>query len=307
MSYVFGDCALDTCLFTLQRAGQTVWLRPKVFRVCLYLLEHRDRVVSREELCAQVWPGQFISQATLEGVIRTVRQAVGDSGQAQGIIQTLHGYGYRFVAGVEERPTKAAGIEAQLASALLVTPEASALRQTDVVAASVASAQEPAVTSFPVGHGETRHCEACRNANRAEVSASIPLGERPTSSQRSQSVLQVARVVRTLAVLTLVILGGWALWLEVRQEATIPLDKSRIAVLPFVNFSAEADNTYWLIVAFGEPGLDRSLQALTCEGRKESESFPPYRRGQPAPYANRRHGRREYVVSSSWLPVSRSS
>src|SRR6266545_1404120 len=73
MIYVFGDCELDTCLYTLQRAGQTVRLRPKVFRACLYLLEHRDRVVSREELCVQVWPGQFISQATLEGVIRAVR------------------------------------------------------------------------------------------------------------------------------------------------------------------------------------------------------------------------------------------
>src|SRR6266487_2669200 len=120
MTYVFGDCDLDTCLYSLRRAGQTIRLRPKVFRVCLYLLEHRDRVVSREELCTQVWSGQFISQATLEGVIRAVRQAVGDSGQAQGIIQTLHRYGYRFVADVEERPTKATGIEAQLASALLV-------------------------------------------------------------------------------------------------------------------------------------------------------------------------------------------
>src|SRR5437899_2821257 len=103
MTYVFGDCELDTGLYTLQRAGQTIRLRPKVFRVCLYLLEHRDRVVSREELCAQMWPGRFVSQATLEGVIRSVREALGDNGRTQGIIQTSRGYGYRFVAGVEER------------------------------------------------------------------------------------------------------------------------------------------------------------------------------------------------------------
>src|ERR671923_2971551 len=113
MIYVFGDCELDTGLYSLQRAGQTIRLRPKAFRVCLYLLEHRDRVVSRDELCTQVWPGQFISQATLEGVIRVVRQAVGDNGQAQGIIQTSHGYGYRFVASVEEHPTKYADGEAR--------------------------------------------------------------------------------------------------------------------------------------------------------------------------------------------------
>ena len=102
MIYHFGDCVLDTNLYTLQRGGQEFRLRLKVFRMCLYLLEHRDRVVSREELCTQVWPGQFVSQATLEGVIRLVRQAVGDSGRTQRIIQTLHGHGYRFVAHVEE-------------------------------------------------------------------------------------------------------------------------------------------------------------------------------------------------------------
>ena len=58
MIYRFGDCLLDTNLCTLQRGGQTFRLRLKVFRMCLYLLEHRDRVVSREELCAEVWPGQ---------------------------------------------------------------------------------------------------------------------------------------------------------------------------------------------------------------------------------------------------------
>jgi TolB-like protein/DNA-binding winged helix-turn-helix (wHTH) protein len=246
MIYVFGDCELDTCLYTLQRAGQTVRLRPKVFRVCLYLLEHRDRVVSREELCAQVWSGQFISQATLEGVIRAVRQAVGDSGQAQGIIQTLHGYGYRFVAGVEERPTKYADRESQLASALLVLPEVSDLGQTDVVTTSVASAQAPEAMTGPVRRGETSRRAAGENGNGVEVSASIALGERLTSSLRSQSLLYAARVVQALAVLTLVVLGGWALWRGMRQEKAVPLDKSRIAVLPFVNLSAEADNAYFV-------------------------------------------------------------
>ena len=91
MIYRFGECELDTNLYTLQRGGQTIRLRPKVFRVCIYLLEHRDRVVAREELCAQVWPDQFISQATLEGVIRTVRQVVGDSGAKVVLISDAEG------------------------------------------------------------------------------------------------------------------------------------------------------------------------------------------------------------------------
>ena len=102
MIYTFGDFELDTCLYSLYHAGQPIHLRPKVFQVLTYLLHHRDRVVSKQELCEQVWPEQFISDTTLEGTIRAVRQVMGDSGRAQRFIQTLHGHGYRFVASVTE-------------------------------------------------------------------------------------------------------------------------------------------------------------------------------------------------------------
>jgi hypothetical protein len=69
MRYVFADCIFDTRLYTLSRGGTAVRLRPKAFHVLQYLLEHRDRVVTKDELCAQVWPSQFISDATLEGCI----------------------------------------------------------------------------------------------------------------------------------------------------------------------------------------------------------------------------------------------
>jgi predicted ATPase/class 3 adenylate cyclase len=53
-------------------------------------------------LAEQIWPGQFISDATLESHLRLVRQAIGDSGRAQRLIQTLYGYGYRFIGVVVE-------------------------------------------------------------------------------------------------------------------------------------------------------------------------------------------------------------
>ncbi len=101
MRYVFGDWTLDTQLYTLHRAGRSLRLRPKVFQVLIYLVAHRERVVSRQELCEQVWPHQFISDAALESAIRAARQALGDSGRAQQYIQTLHGHGYRFIAAVD--------------------------------------------------------------------------------------------------------------------------------------------------------------------------------------------------------------
>src|SRR5262249_52362082 len=106
MIYRFADCTLDTQLYTLQRAGQTTRLAPKVFEVLCYLIAHRDRVVSKQELCEQVWEGLAISDATLESCLRAVRVAVGDSGQAQRIIQTQRGYGYRFVADVALLPAE---------------------------------------------------------------------------------------------------------------------------------------------------------------------------------------------------------
>jgi DNA-binding winged helix-turn-helix (wHTH) protein/predicted ATPase len=101
MVYRFGACLLDTQQHRLQRAGQSMWLRSKVVQVLLYLLEHRDRTVLKQELCEQVWPQQFISDATLESTVRAARRAIGDTGRAQQIIRTVYGYGYRFIAAVE--------------------------------------------------------------------------------------------------------------------------------------------------------------------------------------------------------------
>src|SRR5215813_7974088 len=102
MRYVFGDCTLDTELYIVQRTELTIPLRPKVFQVLHYLLCHRERVISKQELQEQVWPDQFVSDAALEGVLKAVRQAVGDSRRTQWCIQTRRGQGYRFVAPLVE-------------------------------------------------------------------------------------------------------------------------------------------------------------------------------------------------------------
>src|SRR5262245_66000303 len=97
MVYRFGACLLNTQEHHVRRAGQPQWVRAKVWQVLLYLLHHRDRTVLKQELCAQVWPQQFISEATIESTVRAARQAIGDSGRAQQMIRTVYGYGYRFI------------------------------------------------------------------------------------------------------------------------------------------------------------------------------------------------------------------
>ena len=66
-----------------------------------YLLVHRERLVAKQELLEQLWREQFVGETTLSSCIRAVRQAVGDTGQAQRVIHTLHGRGFRFVAEIE--------------------------------------------------------------------------------------------------------------------------------------------------------------------------------------------------------------
>ncbi|MCZ6874845.1 MAG: AAA family ATPase [bacterium] len=107
MIYVFEDYKLDTNLFELRQAGQLCKLEPQVFNVLAYLIQHRDRVITKQELLENLWPNQFISEVTLNHRLMTARKAIGDSGRAQRCIKTLHGRGYRFIAVVQEPVSEA--------------------------------------------------------------------------------------------------------------------------------------------------------------------------------------------------------
>jgi DNA-binding winged helix-turn-helix (wHTH) protein len=80
MIYVFGDYELDTTLYELRHAGEPRRLEPRVFDVLAYLIQHRDHVVSREELLSHLWPGLFSSESLLHNCIMEARKAVADNG-----------------------------------------------------------------------------------------------------------------------------------------------------------------------------------------------------------------------------------
>jgi class 3 adenylate cyclase/DNA-binding winged helix-turn-helix (wHTH) protein len=110
MIYHFVNYVLDTQRLTVYYGEQSLSLRPKVFQVLCYLLEHCDRVVLVQELCDQVWPQRFISDATLRSTICAARQVLGDRAKIARFIRTYHGVGYRFIAPVtvyDETPDSA--------------------------------------------------------------------------------------------------------------------------------------------------------------------------------------------------------
>jgi pimeloyl-ACP methyl ester carboxylesterase/DNA-binding winged helix-turn-helix (wHTH) protein len=107
--YQFEDCELDTDVFELRRAGEPVKVEPQVFDVLVHLVRHRDRVVPKEELLDEVWGDRFVSESALSSRVKAARQALGDDGQMQRCIRTVHGRGYRFVSLVREITDDRAG------------------------------------------------------------------------------------------------------------------------------------------------------------------------------------------------------
>ena len=117
MIYAFDGYELDTGRFELRREGSAVVpVEPQVFDVLRVLVEHRDRVVDKQELLDEVWGTRFVSESALTSRIKAARRAVGDDGRAQRAIRTVHGRGYRFVADVTAR-TPPARVPASAAAA----------------------------------------------------------------------------------------------------------------------------------------------------------------------------------------------
>lgn len=111
-SYQFDDFELDLALFELRRRHRRVKLDPRAFSLLHYLLEHRDRVVLKEELLSEVWSDTTVHPSVLPTSIRRIRSALGQSARESHPIQTLHRRGYRFNSPVKRvlRPCSARGL-----------------------------------------------------------------------------------------------------------------------------------------------------------------------------------------------------
>ena len=102
MRYCFEDYVLDTERRELWRGAAAVQVEPQVFDLLAYLIENRERVVTRDDLRVAVWQGRIVSESTLGSSINAVRTAVGDNGDEQRLVRTLQRKGFRFVGPVRE-------------------------------------------------------------------------------------------------------------------------------------------------------------------------------------------------------------
>ncbi len=102
VKYRFAQFELDPGRLELRGVSESVHIEPQVFDLIVHLVRNRDRIVSKDELIDTIWNGRVISEAALSSRINGARRALGDNGNDQNFIKTLHKRGFRFVADVQE-------------------------------------------------------------------------------------------------------------------------------------------------------------------------------------------------------------
>jgi TolB-like protein len=108
MRWHFAGFCLDSDRRELRRQGESVRIEPQAFDLLEYLVTKRDRLVTRDDLIADVWGGRLVSESALATCINAVRDAVGDTGERQALIRTIPRKGLRFVGEVREEAAPAA-------------------------------------------------------------------------------------------------------------------------------------------------------------------------------------------------------
>jgi DNA-binding winged helix-turn-helix (wHTH) protein len=100
--YRFGDFTLDCDTRQLFQHRAAVHLSPKAFDLLTLLVVNRARAVSKIELQEKIWPATFVQEAGVAGLVNEIRRVLNDpAGDAQ-FIGTVHKFGYRFIARVDE-------------------------------------------------------------------------------------------------------------------------------------------------------------------------------------------------------------
>ena len=83
--------------------GNDIALNGRAFDVLSYLIEHRPRVIGKDELLSAAWPGRVVEENNLGQAISSLRRALGTDANDHRFIRTVPGRGYSFVAKVEEQ------------------------------------------------------------------------------------------------------------------------------------------------------------------------------------------------------------
>jgi DNA-binding winged helix-turn-helix (wHTH) protein len=98
MAIRFLDCELDSEARILVCRGAPAHLTPKALELLLLLVAERPRAIPKSELLDRIWPGTFVTDASLARTVHEIREAIQDASA----IRTVHGHGYAFAAVTEQ-------------------------------------------------------------------------------------------------------------------------------------------------------------------------------------------------------------
>lgn len=101
IQYHFGECILEPHSRRLLCADEPVDVQNQVFDLLHYLVRHPQQVISKERLLDEVWNNQYLTDASITQAVKKARQAIGDDGQRQAVIKTVHGKGISLAVPVE--------------------------------------------------------------------------------------------------------------------------------------------------------------------------------------------------------------
>ena len=104
MTFRFDAFVLDEATRQLLEGGREVHLSPKAFDLLARLIRERPRALSKAELHEHLWPGTFVTDASLGMLVTEIRSALGDKARQARFVRTVHRFGYAFGGPVTEFP-----------------------------------------------------------------------------------------------------------------------------------------------------------------------------------------------------------
>jgi DNA-binding winged helix-turn-helix (wHTH) protein len=106
----FAGCVFDSDTREVRSGDAPVALSPKAFELLELLIANRPRVLPKQEIHERLWPGVFVSDASLSNLVAELRAALKDDAQKPVIVKTVHRFGYGFVAEPEPEERPAGGL-----------------------------------------------------------------------------------------------------------------------------------------------------------------------------------------------------
>lgn len=92
-----GDIRLDTASAQVTKAGEEVFLSALEYRLLLYFMQHKGKMITRENLRDAIWDsaGEYVSDNALNVYVRRLREKIEDDSSCPRIILTVRGMGYK--------------------------------------------------------------------------------------------------------------------------------------------------------------------------------------------------------------------